>query len=63
MDRVGIVFISCCVLAALTAIATGNKEQPNAIDVKDVSFNTTQGFNVAALGVVVILIAIYATWW
>lgn len=63
MDRVGIVFVLCCVLAALTAILTGNKEQPNAIDVKGITYATTSGFNVAGLGVIVILAAIYATWW
>lgn len=63
MDRVGIVFILCAVLAMLTALVTGNKEHPNAIDIKGISYGTTAGFNIASVGVLVILVALYATWW
>lgn len=63
MDRVGVVFILCCIVAAAITLLSGTKEQANAIDLHDVSFKTTGGFNVAAMGVILILIAIYATWW
>lgn len=63
MDRVGLVFILCCVLAAAVTYLAGAKVQKNAIDLQGVSFKTTGGFNIASLGVVVVLIAIYATWW
>ncbi|AQT60254.1 sodium/sugar symporter [Cellvibrio sp. PSBB023] len=63
MDRVGLVFILCCVLAAVVTLLGGAKEQANAIHLDDVSFKTTSGFNIAAVGVVLILAAIYATWW
>ncbi len=63
MDRVGVVFVLCCVLAAVVTLLGGAKEQPNAIHLDDVSFKTTSGFNVASVGVILILIAIYATWW
>lgn len=63
MDRVGLVFILCCVLAAAVTLLGGAKEQTNAIDLNDVSFKTTSGFNIASVGVVLILAAIYATWW
>ena len=63
MDRVGVVFIVCCVLAAAVTYLTGAKVQEKAIDLNDVSFKTTSGFNVASIGVVLVLIAIYATWW
>lgn len=63
MDRVGLVFILCCVLAAAVTLLSGAKEQPNAVDLKDVSFKTTSEFNVAAVGVVLILATIYAAWW
>jgi SSS family solute:Na+ symporter len=63
MDRVGLVFILCCVLAVVVTYLSGAKDQPNAVDVKDVSFSTSSGFNAAALGVILILIVIYATWW
>ena len=28
-----------------------------------VSYKTTTGFNIAGVGVILILIALYATWW
>ncbi len=63
MDRVGLVFILCCVLAIIVTYLGGAKDQANAVDLNDVSFKTTSGFNIGAVGVVLILIAIYATWW
>jgi SSS family solute:Na+ symporter len=63
MDRVGLVFILCCLLAVIVTYLGGAKDQPNAVDLNDVSFKTTSGFNIGAIGVVLILIAIYATWW
>lgn len=63
MDRVGVVFILCCIVAAAITLLGGTKEQANAIDLHDVSFKTTGGFNIAAVGVILILVAIYATWW
>lgn len=63
MDRVGLVFVLCCILAVLATYATGAKVQDNAIDVKGINFKTTGGFNIAAVGVLLILIVIYATWW
>ncbi len=63
MDRVGLVFVICCVLAAGVTYLGGAKDQENAVDLQDVSFKTTSGFNIGAVGVVLILIAIYATWW
>lgn len=63
IDRVGLVFILCCVLAAAVTLLSGAKEQSNSIDLNDVSFKTTSSFNVASIGVVLILVAIYVTWW
>ncbi len=63
MDRVGIVFIICVVLAVLVTLLGGSKEQSNAIDLTGISFKTTTGFNIAAVGVIAILIAIYSVWW
>lgn len=63
MDRVGVVFLICCALAALVTFIGGAKVQSNAVDLEGISFKTTSGFNIAAVGVVLILVAIYATWW
>jgi SSS family solute:Na+ symporter len=63
IDRVGVVFVLCCIVAAAITLLGGTKEQANAIHLDDVSFKTTSGFNIASIGVVLILVAIYATWW
>ncbi|VAV97635.1 hypothetical protein MNBD_ALPHA02-1369, partial [hydrothermal vent metagenome] len=37
--------------------------QDNAVDLEDIDFSTSRNFNLSALGVVLILTALYATWW
>lgn len=63
MDRVGIVFILCVVLAAIVTLIDKPKDQVNAIDLTGISFKTTTGFNIAAVGVIAILVGIYSIWW
>ena len=41
----------------------GAEDHPNAIDYKDIDTTTTSGFNVGAAVVVLMLTALYATWW
>ena len=63
IDRVGIVFLLCTAIAVIVSYAQGNRVQADAIDLDDIDFSTTQGFNVAGVAVAVILAALYATWW
>lgn len=63
MDRVSIVFVICVVLAVLVTYIGGAKDQAKGIEIGDISFKTTTGFNVAALGVLLVLAAIYTLWW
>ena len=63
MDRVGIVFISCLVLPAIVVLIQAKGDQDDAVDLDDISFKTASSFNVSAIGVVLILAALYATWW
>lgn len=62
IDRVGIVFLLCLGLGVVTSLL-GKHVKAETVSLQDVSFSTSQGFNMAALGVVLILIALYATWW
>jgi hypothetical protein len=39
------------------------EEHPDAIDYKDIDTRTTSGFNFGAFIVVLMLTALYATWW
>ena len=63
MNRVGLVFLMS--LAAAIAVSYLKPAREGALQVKldGVSFKTTMGFNIAALGVIVFLIAVYSIWW
>jgi SSS family solute:Na+ symporter len=63
IDRVGIVFLLCIATGVVLSALQGREAHPDAIDYKDVDTSTTSGFNVAALGVIAMLVALYATWW
>jgi solute:Na+ symporter, SSS family len=63
MDRVGLVFIICVLLAVAVTYLGGAKDQEKAIQLNDISFATTKGFNIASVGVVLVLTAIYTLWW
>jgi solute:Na+ symporter, SSS family len=63
MDRVSIVFVICVALAVLVTYIGGAKDQAKAIEISDINFKTTMGFNIASLGVVLVLTAIYTLWW
>ena len=63
IDRVGLVFVLCTVLAVVVSVAQGNRDQANAINLEGVSLRTTTGFNIATLAAVLIVSALYATWW
>ncbi len=62
IDRVGLVFLLCGAMAIgishLRPVA-----QAGAVDLTEVSFKTSGGFNFAALLVTLILCAFYITWW
>jgi solute:Na+ symporter, SSS family len=59
----GVVFLVSLVLAVVVSLATRQQEGADTIDTSDVRDRTSAGFNVGALGVILILIALYATWW
>ncbi|MEQ3695746.1 MAG: sodium/sugar symporter [Pseudomonadales bacterium] len=61
MDRVGVVFIACMVLGVVFSLLFPNKKA--ALDNTGISFTTDKSFNIAALAVTLILIALYAAWW
>ena len=63
MDRIALVFVACAVLAIAVTFLSGNKVQEKAIDLKGINFKTEGVYNIACLGVVLVLIAFYATWW
>ena len=63
MDRMGLVFLAALALAVLVSIARPAPRASNLITMEGVSYRTPPSFNIGALGVVLVLIALYATWW
>ncbi len=63
IDRVGVVFLACLGAGVLVSLAEKPEAHPNAIDYGAIDTSTTTGFNLGAGVVLLILIALYATWW
>ena len=60
MDRVGLVFVACLLLGMLVA---GSQKDPKAIEIDQVDYSTSTGFNISAICISLILVALYYTWW
>jgi len=63
MNRMGIVFVLAMIIAVVVSLATPPSGASNRIATRDVSYRTSTGFNVGAIGVVVILSVLYFVWW
>lgn len=63
IDRVGVVFVLALVLAVGVSLLRPGAANANRITTSDVSYATTGGFNIASVGVIAILIALYTVWW
>jgi len=63
INRMSIVFLVALALAVVVSLARPGRAESNLITMKGVSFRTTAGFNLAALIIVTILVALYAIWW
>jgi SSS family solute:Na+ symporter len=63
MDRVGLVFLLALALAVIVSLATRSRGDANRIRTDDVSYATTGSFNFGAVGVIGILVALYAAFW
>ena len=63
IDRVGLVFLLCVALAVVVSLLEKKGVSENAVDLNEVQFKTTSGFNVASIAVVILTAAFYITWW
>ncbi|HZF43424.1 MAG TPA: sodium/sugar symporter [Sphingomonadaceae bacterium] len=63
LDRMLVVFLATLVLAVVVSLARPQAAERNLITARGVSFATPSSFNVASIGVVAILTALYVTWW
>ncbi len=63
IDRVGFVFVLCVAVGVVASKLQGAEDHPDAIDYRDVDTRTTAGFNAGAAAILLMLVALYATWW
>jgi solute:Na+ symporter, SSS family len=63
MNRVGLVFLLSLGAAIIVSLASPVQRAKNTITLQGVDYSTSGVFNIASVGVIVILIALYATWW
>ena len=63
IDRVGVVFLLCAAIAVVFSVIQGSREQLGSVELADIDFGTTQGFNMSGVAISLILAALYATWW
>ena len=63
MDRVGLVFLACGAIAIVISLMQAPRQTAMRVDLKNIDYRTSTGFNVGALLVVGILVALYSIWW
>jgi SSS family solute:Na+ symporter len=63
MDRIGIVFLLCLAATVFVSLLDKPSDHDNSVSLREVSFATESGFNIAAIGCIVILVFFYVTWW
>jgi SSS family solute:Na+ symporter len=63
MDRVGLVFVACFGVAIMLSLLQAPRESALRVDLKEVDYSTSMGFNMAALTVTAILVGFYGAWW
>ncbi len=65
MDRMSLVFFLCLAMMVVISLFTKSSSTNNdtSVSLAEISFTTERSFNIAALGVVIILIGLYTLWW
>lgn len=63
MNRMMIVFAAALLLAMLISKLRPRPDAVNHIATREINYGTSQSFNMLGTGVIIILIALYATWW
>jgi SSS family solute:Na+ symporter len=63
IDRVGLVFLLCIGIAVVVSLLESRERHPQAIELTDIDFTTSRGFNAGGVAIALILVALYAVWW
>jgi SSS family solute:Na+ symporter len=53
----------CCAIAVVLSLLQRHRDPVMRVELKQIDYSTSTGFNVAALAVTAILAALYVTWW
>jgi len=63
MDRVGVVFLACLAIAVVLSLMQKRSEAALRVELKQIDYSTSTGFNIGAAVVTLILVALYAVYW
>jgi SSS family solute:Na+ symporter len=63
IDRMGVVFLILAAQMIVMSLAQSGRDQPNSIDLSPALFKTSRAFNVGAMVIIGILVALYAAYW
>jgi SSS family solute:Na+ symporter len=63
IDRVGLVFLLCILLGVLVSRHKPDADRDNAIDYSTVDHSTSRGFNLGSVVIILMLTALYISWW
>jgi len=63
MNRVGVVFLITLAAAVAVSLIRPAKVAVSTVTLQGISFKTSTVFNLAGVGVIGILIALYSIWW
>jgi SSS family solute:Na+ symporter len=63
LDRMGVVFLILAAQMIITSLVQSGQDQPNSIELTPDLFKTSRAFNVGALVIIGILVALYAAYW
>ncbi len=63
IDRVGIVFLACIAIAVGLSLLEKPAGPSLRVELRNIDYSTSAGFNIAALVIAAILVALYAIWW
>ena len=63
MDRMGLVFLLVLALGAAVSLLTPARAGAATLATRQVSYATRPAFNAGAVAVMLVLVALYATWW
>lgn len=61
--RIWVVFMACLAIGVAVSLVTGKPRAERPVELSGIRFATTPAFNVAAIAIVIILIAIYGVFW